>query len=264
MGADIPKGAVVDLAVVKHFSGVLVPDGPPDQEFIARLRTGEVLTGQFKKPRNGAHHRKAFALLTIMWQRQDRFPTFTHMLMDVKVKLGHYDHYITESGEVVYLPRSISYREMGQEEFEPFLLETRRPRPARSDLPARPHRRRAGSRNQPAAELRIGVNMREEATRYAQDRAALANAPAQERTASPIEGALSRLKNEVGGLHEVIGMLEARLQPLMEPQPAQGNVKGDAPVAPAPFRVGERLYEANQNLDHARQRLNVILARLEV
>lgn len=110
----------MDLAVVKHFSGVLVPDGPPDEEFVRRLRTGDVIVGKFTKPRNGGHHRKLFALLTLMYESQERFPNMTAMLVDLKVKTGHYDHHVTPAGEVVYVPRSISYGEMDQSAFEPF------------------------------------------------------------------------------------------------------------------------------------------------
>lgn len=110
----------MDLAVVKHFSGVLVPDQPPDEEFVRRLKTGEVLTAEFKRVRNGGHHRKLHVLLTLMYQNQERFQNWEDMMVDVKVKAGHYRHHVTAAGEVVYIPESYSYRAMGQEQFEPF------------------------------------------------------------------------------------------------------------------------------------------------
>lgn len=110
----------MELALVKHHGGVLVPDGPLDEAFVSRLKSGDVLTAEFKKVRNGAHHRKLHVLLTIMYQSQERFANWRDMMIDVKVKAGHYSHHITQDGNVVYIPRSYSYREMGQEDFEPF------------------------------------------------------------------------------------------------------------------------------------------------
>lgn len=108
----------VELALVKHGSGILVPDRAPDEEFVRKMKMGEVIVGDFKKPRNGAFHRKAFALCQIMFDSQERFPTMDAMLRDIKIKTGHYDHYITSDGEVVYCPRSISYREMDAHAFD--------------------------------------------------------------------------------------------------------------------------------------------------
>ena len=108
------------LALVKHQSGILIPANDECIERIERVPVGEVLVGEFKKARNGGHHRKLFALLGIMFDNQGRFANREDMLVDVKVKCGHYREYITNVGEVVYVPKSIAYGEMDQVDFEAF------------------------------------------------------------------------------------------------------------------------------------------------
>jgi len=42
------------------------------------------------------------------------------LLVEVKLKVGHYQEYITTSGQVVYIPKSISFGAMDEYEFSDF------------------------------------------------------------------------------------------------------------------------------------------------
>lgn len=49
----------------KTFQNVLVPADPGTSEFLQLLPTGQLLTGEFRKPRNYAFHKKFFKLLSL-------------------------------------------------------------------------------------------------------------------------------------------------------------------------------------------------------
>ncbi|EEE5063414.1 DUF1367 family protein [Salmonella enterica subsp. houtenae] len=53
------------LYLEKTFQNVLIPADPGTSEFLQLLPTGQLLTGEFRKPRNYAFHKKFFRLLSL-------------------------------------------------------------------------------------------------------------------------------------------------------------------------------------------------------
>ncbi len=72
-------------------------------------------------PRNGAHHRKMFALLTLVAENSETYDTPEKALVAIKLVVGHFEpavHPVT--GELIQVPKSISYESMDQDEFDAF------------------------------------------------------------------------------------------------------------------------------------------------
>jgi len=105
---------------LKKASGCLIPSLPQDEEKLARWHYGEVLEVTIKKPRNSAFHRKFFALINVVFDNQDKYDNQAELLTEIKLKCGHYHEHITTKGEIVYVPKSISFANMGELEFEEF------------------------------------------------------------------------------------------------------------------------------------------------
>lgn len=101
---------------------------PADQEAWAKFRRrietmkpGTWLRMEWSRPRNGAHHRKMFALLQLVAENSETYDTVEKALVAVKLVSGWCDPFIDPTtGELVQLPRSISYEAMDQDEFERF------------------------------------------------------------------------------------------------------------------------------------------------
>ena len=101
---------------------------PDDQQAWAKFRRkletmkpGAFLRFEWSSPRNGAHHRKLFALLHLIVENSETFNTTEKALVAVKLATGHFDlmvHPLT--GEIVQIPKSISFEGMGQEDFDAF------------------------------------------------------------------------------------------------------------------------------------------------
>lgn len=85
------------------------------------MRPGAYLRFEWSTPRNGAHHRKFFALLQLIAENSETYNTTEKALVGVKLAAGLFDlmaHPVT--GEIIQVPRSVSFEAMGQENFEAF------------------------------------------------------------------------------------------------------------------------------------------------
>lgn len=114
------------MALVK-VHGVLVPGNDETTERLEKLKTGDVLRGDFKKARNGLFLRKFFALLDIgydAWEpgeldtkrgapekNRERFRA------QVTVMAGFYNPVFNIDGSVQLIPKSVSFAKMDEDEF---------------------------------------------------------------------------------------------------------------------------------------------------
>lgn len=99
--------------------GQLIPATEQDRELIEKVSQGEVIYAEFKKMRNGRHHRKYFALLNKVFENQEKYGTFEEFRATVTVMAGHCD--VVYAGDVeIRIPRTISFAKMDQREFEIF------------------------------------------------------------------------------------------------------------------------------------------------
>lgn len=106
----------------------LIGSTPDDQEAYQRfkrrlevMKPGRFLRLEFSSPRNGAHHRKFYALLHLITENSEPYDTIPKALVAVKLCVGHFDLMVDPTtGEITRVPRSISYEAMPQEEFDAF------------------------------------------------------------------------------------------------------------------------------------------------
>lgn len=102
--------------------GALRPIDDTGQEVLGHLGDGEIIEVEFRKKRNVQHHRKFWALMTIVWNNIDhgRYPTVESLVAAIKISTGHREMITLPNGTEVYIPRSISFAKMDQTEFERF------------------------------------------------------------------------------------------------------------------------------------------------
>lgn len=91
------------------------------KDVLRKIKVGEVVQCEITKPRNLAHHRKFWALLNCFWECAGDWSSPYAILIELKVRLGHVHRVvIRETGEIVSVPRSISFASMDQLEFDAF------------------------------------------------------------------------------------------------------------------------------------------------
>jgi hypothetical protein len=105
---------------LKKIAGGLVPSLPMDEEMLSKWAFNSILECDVKKPRNVAFHRKFFALVGIVFKNQDKYISQDDLLTEIKLKTGHYKEHITTKGEIIYLPKSISFAKMDEMSFSSF------------------------------------------------------------------------------------------------------------------------------------------------
>src|SRR6185312_717061 len=100
--------------------GALLPADDAAAEALKRIKLHDLVEVPLpKRPRNVKHHRKFFAMLNLVWQNQEIYPSVDSLLFALKVALGHADLVADlATGELHPSPRSISFASMGQDEFD--------------------------------------------------------------------------------------------------------------------------------------------------
>ncbi len=108
-----------DVMLAKRLNA-LVPADEQSAELIRGLAQGEIIRAKVTRPRNLLHHRKFFALLQLVHSATDQWPSVDALLVELKFALDHVEHVQLSSGEVVRLPKSISFAKMDDLEFQQF------------------------------------------------------------------------------------------------------------------------------------------------
>lgn len=88
---------------------------------LERMASGTWLRMEWAVPRNGPHHRKLFALLTLVAENSETYETTKKALVGVKLASGYVDHVVDpRTGEITQVPQSIAFESMEQDEFDKF------------------------------------------------------------------------------------------------------------------------------------------------
>ncbi len=133
----------------------MIPATDADQQTFEKMRTNNWYKTDARKARNVDHHRKGFALINIIFDNQDRYQNMDDLLVELKLRAGWYHEHVRtiptskelemleewlsvppqhidfkkiwqiidrlkELEQLVLLPKSISFNEMDQLEFEQF------------------------------------------------------------------------------------------------------------------------------------------------
>lgn len=100
--------------------GHLIPDDDDTVELMQGVKTGEILSVEYKRPRNYKFLKKFMALVQLVFENQDKYKTKEDLLVEIKLQVGHYEEHITLGGKVTYQPKSMSFSRMDELEFGVF------------------------------------------------------------------------------------------------------------------------------------------------
>lgn len=109
-----------ELMLTKTIGGQLRPADALAEEALKGLSQGEVYKVKLSKPRNGKHHRKFMALCKIILDNTERYDAMEDVITMFKIATGHFKEHTGKHGEVIYIPKSISFAKMDQLEFNAF------------------------------------------------------------------------------------------------------------------------------------------------
>ena len=104
----------------KTLAGQLAPIDDAGREAIGRLSMEDIVSVEFRRPRNIGHHRKFFALVNLIYMNQTRYRSPDELLDAIKVLAGHSFPVRLRNGTEVRVPKSIAFHNMDQVEFDAF------------------------------------------------------------------------------------------------------------------------------------------------
>lgn len=108
----------------KGLRGATQADHDAFSKFKRRLETmksGKWLRLEWATPRNGPQHRKLMALLQLVAENSETYPTVEKALPAVKLAAGYFDPAVDpRTGEVYPQLHSIAFDKMEQDDFERF------------------------------------------------------------------------------------------------------------------------------------------------
>lgn len=102
----------------KTHGGDLVGVADKDSRYLARLKPGEIIEAEVRRNRNGAHHRKLEALISLTFENQETYPTREHLVLAMKRDIGCYRELDMPDGEVIRVYESRSFEDMDQDRYE--------------------------------------------------------------------------------------------------------------------------------------------------
>jgi hypothetical protein len=121
----------VELWLEKSQVGTLIGADADSEAYIAKLKIGDMVKGEFVKPRNPLFHRKAMALVRLLYEHfEDRYagqikhkgevvkPNFERFRNDITIVAGYYDSTFNIHGDVRLTAKSWSFASMEEAEFE--------------------------------------------------------------------------------------------------------------------------------------------------
>lgn len=99
-----------------------VPVSQAAREFYASTKPGQIVDMKGRRPRNPAHHRKLFALLSLLADNREEFSSAEDALLGLKAVLGYgvWKKLHPKAEREVFVPDSIAFENMPQDEFEKF------------------------------------------------------------------------------------------------------------------------------------------------
>jgi hypothetical protein len=101
----------------------LVPTDPESLEAVQSLTPGKLVEVRIVKARNLEFHKRFMSLVRLVYENQERFSNMTKLLTAIKLEAGWYEDGPVVKGIPSYIPKSISFGKMSENEFFVFYHE---------------------------------------------------------------------------------------------------------------------------------------------
>lgn len=111
---------MTQILLRKTLGGKFEPVDDVGREAMSQIRMGDIVRADVRKPRNLGHHRRFFALVSVIYENQTRYTSPEALLDAIKVHIGHCEVLRLTDGREVHVPRSISFANMDQIAFGQF------------------------------------------------------------------------------------------------------------------------------------------------
>ena len=105
------------FTIVKQMNNSFKVAYDSDYEKLKKIKVGDLLECEIRKPRNYKFHKKFFAMLNLVFQNQERYDNIDDLRHDLTIVSGYYTERVNIQGEHVKIANSISFAKMTETEF---------------------------------------------------------------------------------------------------------------------------------------------------
>lgn len=103
----------------KHINSLL-PADQKAEEYIKKLKSGDVVSCEIKKPRNYQNLKRYFALMNIVVENQEVFKSAEQLKEAIKFELGYTELIRKMDGTFIEKPKSINFASMDEDLFQSY------------------------------------------------------------------------------------------------------------------------------------------------
>ena len=104
----------------KRLDGSFMPVYDSDKEAVKKIKAGEDVEIDIKRPRNLQFHKKLWSLLNLVFSNQSVYTEIDDLRKDLTIASGYYRERPTYTGDMVLEPLSISFAKMTQDTFDDY------------------------------------------------------------------------------------------------------------------------------------------------
>ena len=108
------------LLSLKRVQTGLIPCDDESTSIVSKIRIGDEITVDFKPKRNHKNHRRFFSMLQGVVRNSDHYKSTDNLLDVIKLKKGYFEIVVSHDGKQHYIPKSIAFDKMDEEEFKEF------------------------------------------------------------------------------------------------------------------------------------------------
>ena len=106
--------------ILTKFRNTLFPADENAERALKKVKDGLDILVDYKPKRNVKFHRKFFAMINILFQNQEKYKNREDLLIEMKLKTGWYKEHVTLKGNIIYIPKSMSFDKMDDLKFGEF------------------------------------------------------------------------------------------------------------------------------------------------
>lgn len=89
-------------------------------EVVGKIRLDDEIFVEYKPKRNYKNHKRFFSMLQSVIYNTDYYKSVDELLSMLKLKTGHFEIVVSHRGETLYIPKSIDFSSMPEDEFREF------------------------------------------------------------------------------------------------------------------------------------------------
>ena len=113
----------MDLFIVKNKYGQILPAYDSDRVILQKVKVDEIYKCSLVYPRNYEFFKKYWAMCRnahylLSEENEKKWPTYHALEIALRLEVGHFDPVIRPNGEVDRIPKSISFANQSESEFQ--------------------------------------------------------------------------------------------------------------------------------------------------